>query len=45
MFHTYILNSKKVLNKFYVGLTGDNLENRLKKHLNQHKCFTAKAKD
>jgi len=42
--HTYILFSK-ALNKFYVGATTDTLQNRLSKHLSNHKGFTAKAKD
>ncbi len=44
MFTTYILFSKS-LNKFYVGFTGDDITNRLAKHLANHKGFTAKAKD
>lgn len=43
MYFTYILHST-LLNKFYIGSTG-NLEDRLQKHLSNHKGFTAKAKD
>jgi len=43
-FYFYILHSKN-LNRFYIGHTGDNLDNRLKKHLSNHKGFTSKAKD
>ncbi|MEI7735318.1 MAG: GIY-YIG nuclease family protein [Ferruginibacter sp.] len=44
MFTTYILYSQK-LNKFYIGFTSDNIQNRISKHLASHKGFTAKAKD
>jgi len=44
MFTTYILHSK-LLDKFYIGFTGDNVQARLTKHLANHKGFTAKAKD
>ncbi len=44
MFTTYILHSK-LLDKFYIGYTGDDLQVRLVKHLANHKGFTAKAKD
>ena len=40
----YILYSVS-LNKFYVGHTGDTLEDRLLKHLSNHKGYTSKAKD
>ena len=38
-FSVYILYSK-TLDKFYVGYTGDDLEERLRKHNSQHKGFT-----
>ncbi len=40
----YILYSK-TLNKFYVGHSCETLQERLKKHLSDHKGFTSKAKD
>ncbi|WP_339611828.1 GIY-YIG nuclease family protein [uncultured Planktosalinus sp.] len=43
-FYFYILYSKN-LNRFYIGHTGDTLDNRLKKHLSNHKGFTSNAKD
>ncbi len=44
MYHIYILFSKS-LNKYYVGFTGDNLPERLKKHNSNHKGFTGKKGD
>ena len=44
MFQVYILFSK-TLNKFYVGHTSEELDERLRKHLSGHSGFTAKAKD
>ena len=38
-FHTYILYSA-TLNKYYVGFTGDIIEERLRKHNSNHKGFT-----
>ena len=43
MYFIYILYSEK-LDKFYIGST-ENIQERLKKHLSNHKGFTAKAKD
>ena len=40
----YILYSKTI-DKFYTGFTDDDISNRIKKHLTNHKGFTAKAKD
>ncbi len=40
----YILFSHN-LNKFYTGFTCDDLLDRLRKHISNHKGFTAKAKD
>ncbi len=39
MFSVYILFSPS-LNKYYIGFTGDALEERLKKHNSNHKGFT-----
>ena len=39
MFYMYILFSTK-LEKYYVGFTGDLLEERLRKHNSNHKGFT-----
>jgi len=41
---TYILYSKS-LDRYYIGCTEGSVEDRLKKHLTNHKGFTAKAKD
>jgi putative endonuclease len=43
-FHLYILYSP-TLNKYYIGHTGDTLEERLRKHNSNHKGFTGKATD
>ncbi|CAM3555585.1 GIY-YIG nuclease family protein [Aequorivita lipolytica] len=40
----YILYSEE-LDRFYVGHTGDAMEERLRKHLSNHSGFTATAKD
>ncbi len=40
----YILHSIQ-LDKFYIGATDGDLQERLRKHLSDHKGFTAKAKD
>ena len=44
MFSVYILFSKN-LQKYYVGYTSRNLNDRLKEHLYNHKGFTSKSKD
>jgi putative endonuclease len=44
MAHTYILFSSS-LNKFYVGSTRGNLDERLKKHNTNHNGFTGKSND
>ena len=41
---TYILLSRS-LDRFYIGCTEMNPDDRLKKHLTNHAGFTAKAKD
>jgi putative endonuclease len=43
-FHLYILYSK-TLDRYYIGYTGDTLEERLRKHNSNHKGFTGKAND
>ncbi|MBK7816411.1 MAG: GIY-YIG nuclease family protein [Chitinophagales bacterium] len=40
----YILRSEE-LGKYYIGHTCDDLQNRIQKHLSDHKGFTSKAKD
>jgi putative endonuclease len=44
MCHTYILYSP-VRNKYYVGATCDQLEERIRKHNTNHSGFTGKTKD
>jgi putative endonuclease len=44
LYKTYILFSA-ALNRYYVGHTGDELSQRVRRHLSEHKGFTAKAKD
>ena len=39
MFYTYILYSAS-LNKYYIGFTGEVLDERLRKHNSNHKGFT-----
>ena len=41
---TYILFSSQ-LNKYYIGHTCDLMNERMRKHLSDHKGFTARAKD
>ena len=43
-FFVYILYSA-LANKFYVGFTGDELDERLRKHNTNHKGFTGKVND
>lgn len=40
----YILYSPGI-NKFYIGYTSGNLEQRLRRHLSNHSGFTARARD
>ena len=40
----YILYSA-ILDTFYTGYTTDNLEERIRRHLSDHKGFTARTKD
>jgi len=44
IFHVYILYSI-FLDKYYVGYTGDLLEERLRKHNSNHKGFTGNVGD
>jgi putative endonuclease len=44
MAYLYILHSITT-DKYYIGSTRDSIEQRLEKHLSNHKGFTAKAKD
>ena len=44
MYKTYVLFSK-TCNQFYVGFTGDEMSERLRKHNCNHKGFTGKALD
>ncbi len=40
----YILYSKTI-NRYYVGYTGDDIEERLRKHNTNHKGYTGKTDD
>lgn len=44
MCHCYILYSKS-LDKYYIGHSCEDIQDRLRKHLSNHKGFTAKTKD
>ena len=44
MFTFYILFSS-ILNKYYVGHTGDDIVVRIRKHISHHKGFTGKVGD
>ena len=44
MCFTYIIYSES-LDKFYIGHTCESLDERLRKHLSQHKGYTSKVKD
>jgi putative endonuclease len=43
-YHTYILYSVQ-LDRYYVGSTGDNLEERLRRHNAHHRGFTGSVND
>lgn len=43
-FYVYILHSS-TLDRYYIGHTGDNLQERLRKHNSNHKGFTGKIGD
>lgn len=44
MWHFYILYSA-ILDKYYIGHTGDSLDERLRKHNSNHKGFTGRLGD
>jgi putative endonuclease len=44
MWYFYILYSS-VLDKYYIGHTGDKLEQRLRRHISNHKGFTGVVND
>ena len=44
MCFSYILFSKS-LDRYYIGHSCESIEERLRKHLTNHKGFTSKAKD
>ena len=44
MYTVYILYSISV-NKYYVGHTGDEIQERIRKHLSNHEGFTSLFKD
>ena len=44
MHYTYILFSQSA-NKYYIGATRDDLQERLRRHLSHHKGFTGKHAD
>ena len=44
IFTTYILYSSSV-DSYYIGYTGDEIEERLRKHNSNHKGYTGKAND
>ncbi|SDI09342.1 GIY-YIG nuclease family protein [Chryseobacterium jejuense] len=44
MCYCYILYSES-LDKYYIGHSCESLQERLRKHLSNHKGFTSKAKD
>ena len=43
-YYTYILYSQK-RNLYYIGSTGDDLDERLRRHNSNHKGFTGTAND
>jgi putative endonuclease len=43
-YHTYILYSVQ-RDRYYIGSTGDDLEERLRRHNSNHKGFTGSAND
>ncbi|MFM7217237.1 MAG: GIY-YIG nuclease family protein [Bacteroidota bacterium] len=44
MYLVYILYSKSA-DRFYIGFTKEDLAQRLRRHLSNHRGFTARAKD
>ncbi|MCB9224198.1 MAG: GIY-YIG nuclease family protein [Crocinitomicaceae bacterium] len=43
-FHLYILYSTSI-DHYYIGYTGDNINERIKKHNSNHKGYTGKTDD
>ena len=43
-YYTYILYSQQI-DRYYVGYTGDSLEERLRKHNTNHKGYTGRTND
>ncbi len=43
--HTVYILYSGLLDRYYIGFTGDTIESRLKKHLAKHKGFTGKQSD
>jgi len=43
-YFVYILFSK-IKNRYYIGYTGDEIEERIRKHNSNHKGFTGKEND
>ena len=43
-FFLYIVFSKS-LDQYYIGSTGDNLQERIRRHNSNHKGFTSRAND
>ncbi|MFT3674736.1 MAG: GIY-YIG nuclease family protein [Chitinophagaceae bacterium] len=44
MYTVYILYTAK-LDRYYIGSTGDTMEERLRKHCSDHKGYTGRAND
>ena len=44
MYYTYVLYSTE-LDRYYIGFTGEEILDRVQKHLANHSGFTGKAKD
>jgi len=44
MAHTYIIFSPS-LNRYYVGATNDDIQERIRRHNSNHKGYTGKAND
>ncbi|MEX2591663.1 MAG: GIY-YIG nuclease family protein [Anditalea sp.] len=45
MDYTFYILYSSGLDRFYIGHTGEDIDERLRKHLTQHKGYTSKAKD
>ena len=44
MAHTYIIYSNQ-LNRYYIGATADDVQERIRRHNSNHKGYTGKASD